>query len=79
MGARIRRKHGLPRDEYLARNREFCKHGTDLPQSKLDADMVRQIRADAGTHSQRQLAKRYQVHQTTIHKILTYTTWVHVL
>ena len=79
MATRIRRKHGLPRDKYPARNREFCKHGTDLPQSKLDADKVRQIRADAGTYSQRQLADRYQVHQTTIHKILTYTTWVHIL
>lgn len=64
--------------------------GVHLPQSKLNDALVRQIRAE---HAAKQaikkvlddgfsaaaFAKRYQVNVNTIHKVLTYATWKHVL
>jgi len=75
-------KHGIDRHEYLASATLYCKRGSDLPQSKLTPDLVRQIRAsyqpgdrDNGQHA---LARRHNVHQRTIEKIVTYETWRHV-
>lgn len=75
-------KHGIDRHEYLTSATLYCKRGTDLPQSKLTPELVRQIRAsyvpgdkEFGQHG---LARRYNVHQCTIEKVVTYATWRHV-
>ena len=56
------------------------KGRSNLPQSKLDAEKVRDIRARyaAGTTSQPRLAKEYGVSLTTIHSVIERWTWKHV-
>lgn len=64
--------------------------GEELPQSKLNATLVRRIRADNqrkadaikalnAQFSAAALAKKYGVGKTTIEKVLTFATWRHVL
>ena len=61
-----------------------------MPQSKLNAKLVKLIREEHAAkeqakreldakHSAAALAKRYQVSVNTIHKVLGYATWRHVL
>lgn len=75
-------KHGIDWHEYCCNARLYCKRGTDLPQSKLDAAKVREIRAiyrcGDSEFGQRGLAKKYGVHQRTIEKVVNYETWIHV-
>lgn len=63
--------------------------GEELPQSKLNATLVRRIRADNKRkadeikrlnteYSAAALAKKYGVGKTTIEKVLTFATWRHV-
>ncbi len=63
--------------------------GEELPQSKLNAELVRRIRADNqrkadaikalnAEYSAAALAKKYGVGKTTIEKVLTFATWRHV-
>jgi hypothetical protein len=63
--------------------------GFDLPQAKLNDELVRRIRAEHAAkeqqkreldakHSARALAERYRVSVNTITKVLTYATWKHV-
>lgn len=47
----------------------------DNPDAKLTPDAVRQIRATAGTRTQRELAKEFHVSRYTIHKILHGKAW----
>lgn len=65
------------------------KHGSELPQSRLNETLVRLIREQhsAKEEEKRKLdekfsvaafAKRYQVHPHTIEKALSYATWKHV-
>ena len=62
---------------------------TFLPQSKLNAALVKRIREEHAAKeaakrrldeqfSHEALAKRYQVHVNTIGKVLSYATWRHV-
>jgi len=64
--------------------------GEQLPQAKLNAKLVKMIREEHAAkekakkeldekHSAAALAKRYQVSVNTIHKVLTYATWRHIL
>ncbi len=66
------------------------RRGEELPQSKLNAKLVRLIREEHAAkekakreldekHSAAAIAKRYQVSVNTIHKVLGYATWRHVL
>lgn len=63
--------------------------GDELPQSKLNATLVRRIREEHAAkekakkeldakYSAAAFAKRYGVGKTTIEKVLTYATWRHV-
>jgi len=79
----------MKRDEYLSRTREFCRRGTDLPQSKLTDDDVRKIRElhkykiDEikrlnDSLSMSAIADKFDVHVRTIEKIVSFQTWKHV-
>jgi hypothetical protein len=79
----------LERGEYLARTREYCLRGEQLPQSKLtDAD-IEDIRSAARqreslrTHiknnlTNEALAKKYGVHLRTIDRVTSNNSWWHV-
>ncbi len=64
-------------------------HGEALPQSKLNATLVKRIRTEHAAkeaekrrldalYSAAAFAKRYGVSVPTITKVLTYETWRHV-
>lgn len=70
-------------------NRLKVKRGMDLPQSKLNEQLVKRIREEyamgqeeiarlRARYSRKALAKEYGVHIKTIEKVLTYETWSHV-
>ena len=79
----------MNRSEYLQCPALYCKRGEDLPQTKLSAAAVRDIRACAekakrlrqritARYSRAALAKKWGVHERTIDKILAYETRVDV-
>ena len=66
------------------------RQGHELPWSKLNDQLVRTIRAQHAAKEEMKrvldrefsaaaFAKRYQVSENTITKVLTYATWKHVL
>lgn len=67
----------MNRAEYLCQQRLHALRGNDLPQSRLNPDLVREIRASPETH--RAIAARLRVHYRTVEKVRHYETWVHVL
>lgn len=71
-------------------NSHRFKRGIDLPRAKLNDALVQRIREEHAKkerlkklldeeHSAAAIAKRYGVNVNTIHKVLTYATWRHVL
>ena len=68
----------MNRHEYIAQARLYASRGKDLPQAKLDADRVREIRKNRQGMTAKQLAAQFGVHYRTIEKIRHYHTWVHV-
>lgn len=80
----------MTRDEYLQCPKLYCKRGADLPQTKLSSAAVRDIRACAEKakrlrqriterYSRAALARKWNVHEGTIDKILSYQTRIDVL
>ena len=66
------------------------RRGDELPQSKLNAKLVKQIRDEWAAKekaiielnaksSAKAMARRYQVSVHTINKVLSYQSWRHVL
>jgi hypothetical protein len=75
----------MNRDDYLMRAYEFAPRGADLPQTKLTAESVIEIRnavekrEDLRAHirerlSNQALAARFNVHVRTIEKAIQYET-----
>jgi hypothetical protein len=65
------------------------KQGMDLPQSKLNPELVRRIRTEHAAKETKKraldaefsaaaFAARYGVSESTIAKVLTFETWRHV-
>ena len=78
--ATVRRgsRWNLSRDEYLKQVRLFCARGEDMPNSKLDAAKVKEIRATAKEITAEQWASRLGLHRRTIDKVRQYESWKHV-
>lgn len=68
----------LSRSEYITRAREFAARGEALPQSRLNADAVKEIRANVRGKTAKALAAEYGVHYRTIEKVQYFETWSHV-
>ena len=84
-----RTKTPLERAEYLARAHEFAPRGQDLPYAKLlDIDVISIRSAERQRNNLRKyirdnlsndaLAKTYNVHPSTIDRILRHKTWNHL-
>lgn len=71
-------KHGMDREEYLLRIREFTPRGERVPSSKLTEAKVKEIRAMGAPWPRKSLASRYGVTVRTIDKLLSGETWTHV-
>ena len=71
-------RHGIDRREYLSRMREFAARGSALPQSRLNPELVREIRATRGKRTAKSWAQELGTHQRTIDKVRDYGSWVHV-
>lgn len=79
-------RKAMNRDDYLMRAHEFALRGEELPQTKLNVDAIREIRAaqekreDLRLHikenlSNEALAKKFNVHVRTIEKAIQYGSW----
>lgn len=68
----------MTRGEFFERRHEFQCRGSQLPQSKLTEDAVREIRRNARRWSARQWAEHYALHICTIEAVRYYRTWRHV-
>ena len=68
----------MNRNEYLSTLIITARRGLDLPQSKLNPDLVREIRINRHGMTARAQADRYGVHYRTIEKVRHYETWRHV-
>lgn len=71
-------KHGLNRAEYQVRAHEYACRGRELPQSKLNDDIVRIIRENKDGLTASQWAEYLGVHRRTIDGVRSYRTWRHV-
>ncbi len=61
--------------DMIAKGRDRHLSGTDVKVSKLNWDDVRVIRELAGTMSHHQIAKRFNMHHTTIGDVINNKTW----
>lgn len=79
----------LTRDQYLLRAHSMALRGNELGQSKLNDDIVSEIRSAAKQRenmrhyiasnlSNAALAEKHKVHPRTIEKVLSYETWGHI-
>lgn len=68
----------ITRAEYEIRAHEFCLRGEQLPSSKLNESLVRQIRANVKGMTDKQQAEKYGVSAVTIYKIRHRERWGHV-
>lgn len=68
----------MTREEYLHHPATFAKRGTDLPQARLDASSVREIRREYGPKTARQLASQHGVSKRCIERVVAWETWIHV-
>jgi hypothetical protein len=68
----------MNRAEYLIRHHELHKRGNDLPQAKLNPDLVRQIRINRYGWTAKQWADHLNLHHRTIDKVRDFRSWRHV-
>lgn len=52
--------------------------GSENPNAKLSADVVREIRASRPQHSLREMAKRYGITKSSVCDIVSRRSWAHV-
>ena len=69
----------LTRSEYLDQAHALAKRGTDLPQSKLNPELVRQIRRNPNGWTAKRWAEELGVHVRTVEAVRSYKNWSHVL
>lgn len=55
-----------------------CLRGNDLPQTKLNPEIVRAIRENRRGLTRKQLAAQYGVHYRTVEKIHYFESWTHI-
>ena len=69
----------MTRDEYLTGGSYMvAKRGNDLPQAKLNPEIVREIRLNKKGETAAQWAASLGVHQRTIDKVRDRRSWAHV-
>ena len=73
----------LAEPERFARGEKHGLYGKGIPgerngQSRLTADVVREIRALAETHTQREIAAKFNVNQATVWRVLQRKAWAHI-
>jgi hypothetical protein len=68
----------MTRSEYLSTSISTAKRGSDLPQSKLNPELVREIRTNRHGMTAKAQAAKYGVHYRTIEKVRHFASWRHV-
>ena len=68
----------MNRNEYLLTSISTARRGTDLPQSKLNPELVREIRTNRHGMTAKAQAAKYGVHYRTIEKVRHFESWRHV-
>jgi hypothetical protein len=68
----------MTRSEYLSTSTSTARRGLDLPQSKLNPELVREIRTNRLGMTAKAQAVKYGVHYRTIEKVRHFASWRHV-
>ena len=68
----------MTRSEYLSTLKINARRGSDLPQSKLNPKLVREIRTNRFGMTAKAQAAKYGVHYRTIEKVRHFASWRHV-
>jgi hypothetical protein len=68
----------MNRNEYLSISTSTARRGSDLPQSKLNPELVREIRTNRLGMTAKAQAVKYGVHYRTIEKVRHFASWRHV-
>ena len=68
----------MTRSEYLSTLKINASRGSDLPQSKLNPELVREIRTNRLGMTAKAQAEKYGVHYRTIEKVRHFASWRHV-
>ncbi len=71
-------KHGISRREYEVRIHEFTRRGSSLPQSRLNEDLVRQLRDTRYVIPAHVWAERLGVSKSAVERARSGQTWRHV-
>jgi len=73
-------KQGASRRDYKAEALKYSKRGEQLPQSINTESDVRLIRElHSGGISMREIGRKFEIHHTTVWRIVNYADWKHVL
>lgn len=78
MSSLSRGKHGITRDEWRLTSTMYCRRGNDLPQARLNPELVREIRRNPNGWSARRWADELGVHVRTVEKVQRGLSWRHV-
>jgi hypothetical protein len=65
----------MTRSEYLSTSKSNARRGSDLPQSKLNPALVREIRINRLGMTAKAQAEKYGVHYRTIEKVRHFESW----
>jgi hypothetical protein len=68
----------MTRSEYLSTSISNARRGSDLPQSKLNPELVREIRTNRHGMTAKAQAVKYGVHYRTIEKVRHFASWRHI-
>lgn len=71
-------KHGIDREEWRLRAREFMPRGEACKAAKVTAAQVKDIRRTMGQITSKEWAQRLHVSKRCIDRIRAYETWFHV-
>lgn len=70
----------MTRHEYQLYGAKSCaKRGNELPQAKLNPDLVREIRKNVKGLTARQWAVKLNLHLRTIESVRSRARWAHVI
>lgn len=71
-------RHGINREEWRQTARAYCRRGNDLPQARLNPELVRRIRCNPNGWSARRWAEELGMHVRSIEKVQQHRSWGHV-
>lgn len=71
-------RHKISREEWRQTAQAYCRRGNDLPQARLNPELVRKIRRNPQGWTARRWAEELGMHVRSIEKVQRRESWAHV-